>query len=386
MTEKILFVDDEENVLNAFRRQLRKGYDVTTESRATDALQTIEKEGPFAVIVSDMRMPEMDGIEFLKASQELAPDSVRLMLTGNADQQTAIDAVNEGKVFRFLNKPCDLGTMTSTIDAALEQYRLITAEKELLNCTLNGAIKLLTDILSLAAPSLSAGNLAMRKTATEIARALRIESIWEMEMATMLSHVGHVTLPADTVSKMESGESLSDTEKRIVSHLPETAYKLLVNIPRLKNVARIVLYKNKNFDGSGFPADTVAGEDIPLESRVLKVLHDAKVVEKNKGVPVSEALEMMKAYTRRYDPRVLQTVTWFFSEGDDETSMSSPTDVTVGQLRPGQLLVSNVETEEGRLLFTAGQLLNEAIVGRLMNYHEVHKIKEPISVSSPIGG
>ena len=384
MSEKILFVDDDPNILNAFKRQLRKRYSLDTAPSGSEGLKVIQQEGPFAVVVADMRMPEMDGVAFLTKVQTASPDSVRLMLTGNADQQTAIDAVNKGNVFRFLTKPCPVDIMVATLDSALAQYRLVRTEKELLEGTLNGSIKLLLDILSVAAPTVSGRAVSLRETAVEVARALRVSNTWEMEMATLLSHIAYVTLPPETLAKTSTGRGLSPTEQKIIAHLPETGHKLLANIPRLKKVAEIVLYQNKNFDGSGIPDDSLAGEDIPIESRILKVLHDLKEREEKLGVTAEEALEKMQNNSRAYDPRVIQTVAWFFTAGAEEANMSAPFDVGVSGLRPGQVLVSNVETDDGRLLFTAGHKLSATIVERLLNYHHVHKIKEPIQVSVPL--
>jgi response regulator RpfG family c-di-GMP phosphodiesterase len=384
VSEKILFVDDDPNILNAFKRQLRKQYQLETASSGREGLELIRQDGPFSIIVADMRMPEMDGITFLKKVQETSPDSVRLMLTGNADQQTAIDAVNEGNVFRFLNKPCPLGSLINALDAAQAQYQLIHTERELLEGTLNGSIELLLEILSIVAPTISGQAMELRETAAEMARSLRVASTWEIEIATMLSHIAYVTLPPETLAKTRSGEELSSAEQQIVAHLPETGHKLLSNIPRLKTVADIVLYQRKNFDGSGIPDDDVSGEDIPIESRILKILHDLKERKNKLQISMEEALEQMQNDTRAYDPRVLQTVAWFFSAGAEEANMSPPTDIGISELRPGQILVSNVETDDGRLLFAAGQKLSAAIVERLLNYHRIHKIKEPLQVSTPL--
>jgi response regulator RpfG family c-di-GMP phosphodiesterase len=384
MSEKILFVDDDINILNAFQRQLRKQFMLQTASSGEEGLKVLKEEGPFAVVVADMRMPVMDGISFLKQVQETAPASIRLMLTGNADQKTAIDAVNEGRVFRFMTKPCAIEQLVNTLDAAQGQYRLQRAERELLEGTLNGAVKLLMEILSITAPTVSGRAIALRKTAIEVARSLQIMHTWALEVATMLSHIAYVTLPSETLQKVRAGQPLSEVEQTMVDHLPETGHKLLTNIPRLKQVARIVLYQDKNFDGSGIPADAVAGEDIPIESRILKVLHDMNNLQERHGLPIGAALIRMQEDGWKYDKRILQTVAWFQSTGEDDSGMSAPTGISVSELRPGQVLVSNIKTENGRLLVTAGHELSEAIVERLINYHQVHKIKEPIMVSMPL--
>ena len=123
MTERILLVDDEPNVLHALTRQLRKRFDLRTAESGEAALRLLKTEGPFAVIVSDMRMPEMNGVELLATVKTLYPDTVRLMLTGNADQETAIEAVNSGQIFRFLTKPWNDEQIKEEIRGALRHWR-----------------------------------------------------------------------------------------------------------------------------------------------------------------------------------------------------------------------------------------------------------------------
>ncbi len=146
MSTKILCVDDEPNILAGYRRSLRKQFEIETAPGGAEALAMIAEGGPYAVLVTDMRMPGMDGIQFLREAQRVAPDSVRIMLTGNADQQTAAGAVNEGRIFRFLNKPCPAEDLAHALAAGLEQYRLVTAEKELLEKTLGGTIRMMMEI------------------------------------------------------------------------------------------------------------------------------------------------------------------------------------------------------------------------------------------------
>ena len=121
MSEKILFVDDEENILSAIKRQLRKQFDLEFTLSGQKGLDIIKQKGPFAAVVSDMRMPVMDGIKFLSNVREISPDTVRIMLTGNADTQTAVDAVNEGNIFRFLVKPCSSETLSKSLNAGIKQ-------------------------------------------------------------------------------------------------------------------------------------------------------------------------------------------------------------------------------------------------------------------------
>ena len=193
MSVKILCVDDEPNILSGYQRSLRKQFEIETAPGGSEALEKMEASGPYAVIVTDMRMPGMDGIQFLKAAQEMDPDSVRIMLTGNADQQTAADAVNEGHIFRFLNKPCTPEDLAQALTAGLKQYRLITAEKELLEKTLGGTIKVLMEILATVDPELFGRAQTLRRNMHTLADALRRngqlarEDLWPLELASLLA-------------------------------------------------------------------------------------------------------------------------------------------------------------------------------------------------------
>ena len=137
MSTKILCVDDDASILAAYQRNLRKQFPIDVALGGQEGLDAMANKGPYAVIVADMQMPGMNGVQFLTRAEEIAPDTVRIMLTGNADQKTAADAVNQGHVFRFLTKPCAPEELALMLSAALKQYRLVTAERELLEKTLD---------------------------------------------------------------------------------------------------------------------------------------------------------------------------------------------------------------------------------------------------------
>src|ERR1700691_3098843 len=136
MNDQILCVDDDANILAGFQRSLRKEHALDVALGGAAGLAMMREKGPYSVVVADMQMPGMSGIQFLQEAERLSPDSVRLMLTGNADQKTAMDAVNQGHVFRFLTKPRPAAELAGALKAGLKQYRLVTAERELLENTL----------------------------------------------------------------------------------------------------------------------------------------------------------------------------------------------------------------------------------------------------------
>jgi CheY-like chemotaxis protein len=206
MNEKILFVDDDPNLLASCERTLRQQFLIETAEGGDSGLAKLAGRGPFAVVVADRQMPRMDGIEFLRTVRKRAPDTVRVMLTGNADLEGAIRVVNEGNIFRFLTKPCPPDVLTHALKDAQAQYRLVTAQKELLNNTLNGSIKLLTDILSMVDHQSFGRAQTLRDAITAVTARLYVENAWEIHLAVMLASIGYVTVPPETLIKSRAGQ------------------------------------------------------------------------------------------------------------------------------------------------------------------------------------
>ena len=383
MAEKILFVDDDANLLASCERNFRRRYPLETAAGGELGLQKIAANGPFAVVVSDMQMPGMNGIQFLTAVKERAPDTVRIMLTGNADVDVATGVVNQGNIFRFLTKPVPPDVLAKALDDALAQHRLVVAEKELLNKTLSGSIKLLTDILSIVDTVSFGRTQALRDLVAETTAKLGLANAWEIHLAVMLAPIGYVTIPAETMVKARSGQKLTSVEDHMVARLPDTAAKLLGNIPRLEGVANIVRYQQKAFDGSGFPVDAVSGEAIPLGSRLLRIFSDMFQLEKS-GLSRIEALDQLKSQQGAYDPQLLASLRAISTQGNivaktDTQSIA----VSVKDLTPGMVLYSNVLTKDGVLIITAGHEINEMTLEKIQNFESISGIQEPVFVINP---
>ena len=383
MTRKILCVDDDENILSAYQRQLHKEFQIETALGGVPALEAVVQRGPYAVIVADMRMPGMDGIQFLSKVKERVPDSVRMMLTGNSDLQTAMQAVNEGNVFRFLTKPCPPETLAKALAAGLEQYRLITAERELLEKTLSGSIRVLTEILSIIDPQSFGRAEILRSLIQIVAKSMRVQDSWQLEVAAMLSQLGVVTVPPAVMTKVHAGRALESMESDMLARVPDASRKLLSKIPRLESVAQIVLYQNKQFDGAGFPKDAVAGKNIPLGARILKVLTDLLQME-SMETPRLKALHLMRIREGWYDPEVLDAIISCLASG---TTTAVPARRfrrlrSVRELQVGQLLLADLYTADGLLLLSAGHRISETAMARIMNIAQISAIREPILVDA----
>jgi response regulator RpfG family c-di-GMP phosphodiesterase len=386
MKEKILFVDDDRNLLASWERTLKRQFSLDTAEGGEAGLARFAGGGAYAVVVADRQMPGMDGIEFLSKVRQRNPDTVRIMLTGNADLESTIRVVNDGNIFRFLTKPCPLDLLSVALVDALEQYRLVTAEKELLSKTLGGSIKLLTDILSMVEPLAFGRAQALREVVTHLTEKLGLSNSWEVHLALMLAPIGYVTIPPATLVKSRAGEPLSQAEEQMLNSTPESAARLLANIPRLDGVARIVRYQHKDFNGSGFPADSVCGDAIPLGSRLLRILLDMIQLH-GKGRTQLQALDEMQTSEGCYDPALLSAVRVSLTGARSAPVTAPRTTVSVApkDLTPGMVLRSNLKSKDGTLILSAGHQITGLTLEKIRNFDLVAGIAEPILVESPEG-
>lgn len=388
MSEKILFVDDEPDLLAAYQRHLRKAFKIETAEGPEKGLAAVTERGPFAVIVSDLRMPNMDGIQFLSLAKKKSPNSVRIMLTGCADMETSIAAVNEGNIFRFLTKPCQPNTLVKALTDGIKQYQLVMAERELLEKTLKGSINILMEILTLVNAELFGRSAELKALISSLAETLEWERRWEIETAAMLSQIGFVGIPPEILVKSRQIQSLPPKEMEILESMPGIGARLLANIPRMDSIAKIVLYQNKRFDGIGFPPDSVKGKDIPLGARILKIFSDLIEVE-SQQTPRPGALKLLRGRRGWYDPELFDEIYKSLSETKVNRTEQADRDtatflaVKVNDLRPGHVLHSVIETVDGQPLYFVGQVLSQANLERVKNYDKLRKIKEPIYVKNP---
>lgn len=379
----ILCVDDEPNILDSFRRQLRGKFALEVASSPIKALELIRSGQRFSVVVSDMRMPVMDGVEFLRNVQKLSPLTVRVMLTGNADQETATKAVNEGQIFRFVNKPCSSAELELILEASLRQHNLLTAEKDLLQNTLSGSIKVLSDILSLSDPVAFGAASAIREPVREIAKMLQIKNAWELDLAAMLHPIGWITVPESLKIKARNGCALALEEQKMIERVPELGSQFIRTIPRLEGVGRIILYCEKNFDGTGFPHDELKRDGIPEGSRVIR-LAKALTELQSLGVAREVALSQLRERASEFDTAMINRLLLVNAQDTNPASQNESFAIQPGQLCPGQRLTEDLYCSDGRLLIGAGTYLSEVMCKSILNYVHSDNLRLPIMVDAKI--
>ena len=389
MTSRVLIIDDDAHLLSSFRRQLSGYFDLEIAQGGRQGIDTViaaqQDRKPFAVVVSDMRMPELDGIETLVRIKEIAPDTIRMMLTGNADQQTAIDAVNLGQIFHFYNKPVSPEYLANGIRTGIEQYRLVTAERELLEKTLSGSISLLCDVMSLNDPAAARISARLHDYVRRLTIEFNMPQRWVLEIAARLAPLGKAMIPMEIQAKLRSGARLDEVERSVVDQSPETARHLIANIPRLAKVAEIIYLQDRGFDGSGFPDNGPKGADIPLDARLLKILKDlAAIVEtSDTGVASPQAFAEMNKRKQVYDPQLLSRVRLCL-EREAAERPANLLRVPLADLKPGHVLASDVKLSNGHQIFPSGITISAVHLERLRILRRICTFVEPIDVKEAL--
>ncbi|MBI9070713.1 MAG: response regulator [Melioribacteraceae bacterium] len=377
--DKVLFVDDDQNILNAYRRNLRGNFDLTVALGPIEALKIVREKGPFAVVISDFKMPVMNGIELLSKIKNINPDTVRIILTGHANLETAISAVNEGNIFRFLTKPCQKEQLLKVLYDGTRQYQLINNEKELLDKTLKGTIKVLLDILSIVNPSAFSKAARIRNLAVQIGKRMKLKEQWIIEISALLSQIGCIGVPGEIIEKINQGHKLTENEKEIFYSHPNIGIKLLEKIPRLDEVKKAIEFQNIRYDGSGGKEkDYISGDSIPLMARMLKVINDYDIYSRY-SKENARILEIMNKDVGAYDTEILLSLEAVANGLADELELKS---VFVTELKVGMMAAENIKDESGKLLISKDTEISSAIIFRLNNYSKINKIVEPIKVLS----
>jgi response regulator RpfG family c-di-GMP phosphodiesterase len=376
MPEKILLVDDDDNILEAYRRTLSREFHIDTARGGQEALRLATETGPYAVVVSDMQMPGIDGVQLLSSIKVRWPDTIRVMLTGNADVQTAIDAINEGRIFRFLTKPCSKEAMAKALTAAQVQYRLVTAEKELLEQTLTGCVQVLTEVLSMVNPAAFGRAERARRYIRYVVAAMKLGDPWQYEVAAMMSQLGCVTLPAETIDAVYVGKQLSSKEQALYEAHPHVAYDLLCKIPRLEPVAWMINFQNQPFLDPGPVGAEKA--DIRKGAEILRLILAYDTLIRNGASRTEAAHTLSREYTD-LDPQffqVLVTLDPNAEEGEVQTCR-------IGDLVPGMIIQQELRACDGKLLASKGQEITPPLLLKVRNLYSQRALAGQVAVSMP---
>ena len=377
MSEKVLCVDDDPKILRGYRRHLSEHFDFAIAEGAQEGLTVLQEQGPFAVVVTDMRMPVMDGIAFLAQVRQRWPDTVRMMLTGNADLQTAVQAVNQGSILRFLTKPCPPEQLMEALTAGVRQYRLIMAERELLQDTLTGSMKTLTDVMALIHPTAFGRGRRVSQYIKHMADLLELPDAWEFELAGLLSQIGCITLPPRTFERLSGQASLSSEDLKLLQAHPKAARRLLENIPRLGVIAQIVGRQQEPYWNEKSVAELLQDDRVSLGVQLLKVATDLDTHLIN-GLSFDAAWRRMSGRSGHYNPEILDALMNLRpDEGSEQVQAVTTTDLQIGMAA-----AEDICAQDGTVLVPAGGDITYPVLLMIRGTAETIGVAEPIRVKA----
>lgn len=426
---RVLAVDDEPHVLSALNRSLRsRGYLVTTADSGAAALAQLADLQPHAII-SDMRMPGMDGAAFLKASRAHSPHAVRLLLTGYADVSSALQAVNEGEVFRYLTKPWNDVELGAALAEGLDRYRLraerdrllaLTAwqntELHQLNEALESRVQARTADLQQAMArteqihqQLKRGFLSTmslfsslvearagltrgcaRRVAEHVKRVapllgMSAEQQQDTLFAALLVDLGKVLLP-ERLTQQAFSQLLPAERQQWLAH-PLLAHGLLMGIDALRGAAATLRALNERVDGTGFP-DRLGHQTIGIGTRLLMVAVDyesllAGALVRARLNPAEALQVLLTSSGQRLDGHV---VTLFIDSLRAPAAIPArPCVRSSADLTPGLHLTEDLLSKEGHLLLARGQVIDAVLIAHIRTYEEQNQVRLKFAATDPEG-
>src|SRR6185312_6394200 len=331
---RVVCVDDEARIVEGLVLHLRKDYQVHTALSGDEALKILKQMGGAAVVVSDMRMPGMDGATLLHHVLQFFPDTTRILLTGEPGRDAAVNAVNKAQIFRFLTKPCPPDALKQAIEAGVVQHRLVNAERSILKETLNGCIKALIDVLAITHPVAFGRASRVKRMAMEFAARLNCKDFWQLEAAAMLSHIGYLSLPPELVEKLYYGEPLTPEEKVLASGAPEVSNSPLDNVPRLEPVIQILTALQWTDDQIARLGDGTVG----LGTRILGLVldYDALITQ---GQAVDVAVQTLRRRSGRFGASLIEQFATHVGAGSSSKEIR---EMPLRTVQPGMVIMQDL--------------------------------------------
>jgi response regulator RpfG family c-di-GMP phosphodiesterase len=402
----VLCVDDEANILNALRRLLRPhGYNVITAGSGAEGLERLAQT-PVDLVLSDMRMPGMDGAQFLEQVKARSPDTARILLTGYADLTSTVAAINKAEIYRYISKPWDDAVVLGVVRDAMERKRLErllhrrNEELAALNATLEEKVQARTAELASALADLERAHDALKKSfvtsvkvfsnlielregatsghsrrVADLARrlaqrlALSAAEVQDVTLAGLLHGIGELGSSESLLRR--SFNTLNAEERAVIVKQPVRAQAALIALEQLRGAATIIRSYRERYDGRGYP-DGLSGFAIPLGARVLAVAHDYEAALDGfvTGAAVSrtQAGELLvQSSGKRYDPAVVDALSHVL--GVAGVVPVSERAIPAGALEPGMILTRDLMTDDGILLLSKDHALDAHLIEQVRRYH-----------------
>jgi response regulator RpfG family c-di-GMP phosphodiesterase len=422
----VLCVDDEPHILSALRRLFRtQGYEVLTATSAADGLALMAQQ-PVDVVISDMRMPGMDGVQFLERARAMRPEALRLLLTGHADVDQVMGAVNRGEIYRYITKPWDDSDIVLVLRHAFERRALEQEKRRLealalrqneqlreLNQDLEARVAARTAELKQAHDELLASNDKLKRNfltsirvfagiielrganlaghsrrVADLARRIGLRMGLEQHeaqqvfIAGLLHNIGKIGFSdalLELPMSMMNGEQLNQYKR-----YPARGEQLLIPLDDLAEAAAIVRAHQERFDGQGFP-DGLAGLDIPLGARILALASDYDNLQigtltRNRLSREQAAALVIERRGTRYDPAVVAAFEEVTTGRSVAADLPNDLELPVSALRPGMRTTRDLVTRDGSLLLSGDHVLTERLIAQIAGYAKTSNLTMVVHV------
>ena len=359
MNNKILCVDDEESILRGFQLNLRKDFELHLASNGVEGLEVFDREGGFALVLSDMRMPQMNGATMLSEIKGKDPEVVTVLLTGHTDFESAMAAVNEGSIFRMLSKPCPPEMLIRVLNDGLAQHDLITSKRILLDQTLRGAVDALAQSLSTAKPLFFGRAQRVRRIANELAETMKIPDAWRVDIASTFSQLAYISIPEALVEDVYHKRELAHEVRQMVKQLPDDTQLLIEKIPGLEEVGEIL---GKLTVQHRFEEDDKTG--LRKAASILRVALDFDYYEEQ-GHDRSLIVQTLKSKKELYDPEVTDCLSQLLVVAEQQFKLE---EIPIRKLDIGMRLAQELRLEDGFLVASCGADVDRQLLRVIRNY------------------
>ncbi|HET9863880.1 MAG TPA: HD domain-containing phosphohydrolase [Steroidobacteraceae bacterium] len=353
----VLFVDDEKRLVETYADIFGEEFEVHIATSGHEGLQVLPRLNNLAVVMSDFHMPEMDGASFLHEVMQRAPLATRVLLTGTAGIGSAKEAVNKGQIFRFLTKPCPLEQLRGAMSAAVAQYRLMNAERRVLQETLIECISALMEVLAVTNPVAFGRAQRIKDLVQGIAARLDCAGFWQLEAAAMLSQLGYFAVSPELAEKIYYGRPLDEQELERAATVPANARRLLEHVPRLEPVTQILAALDWSDADLARAGDRMVG----LGARILGATLEYDILI-NKGMSKGDLVQKLRGFEARFGKKVIEAIEANFASLEETGEHLT---IPLRQARPGMRLKQELRTPSGALLVPIGIEVSPRLLDRI---------------------
>ena len=350
----VLFVDDDPNILKAIKRNLHGRYKVAVAETIDTATEYLDNHH-FPVVFSDMKMPSMNGADFLILVKEKNPDSIRVLLTGESNVNDAIKAINESDIYKILMKPCTPENLCSTIDSALKLYHAHALEAMIMDKSLIGFVYIILDLLKIISPEIFKRSIDITKIVRSPKTNFQVSDSWSFEVACLLMYLGSIHYRLYKFESIYGSENMVKVIRKSAS--------LLSKIPKFEPVYQILN------DLSEFYHKQTTIEALDSDSKVLKFL-----VDYHSMINDSKRNEKLR---HMYSVDVIAQVPFLFGKKAPETKFRS---ISVQEVHTGMKTAEDVTTKSGSILIFKDEIITDKHISTLMIFSTKEYLNEPFKV------